>query len=71
MKRLAAWIQQRLPEPHPGLAEIVAWCNGKSDPSTARHIAVHLVSCGRCRQHVALLHEGRRKLLFSGVARAT
>ncbi len=65
MNGFVTWLRQRIPVPHPGIAEIVAWCDGKSGPTDARRVAMHLVTCARCRMHVELLNDARRKLLFS------
>jgi hypothetical protein len=69
MNRVVAWLRHRLPVPHPGIAEIVSWCDETSDASEARRVAMHLVTCARCRRHAELLYEARRTLQHSAAGR--
>lgn len=61
MNRAITWLHQWVPKSHPAIEEIVAWCDEESNAAEARRIAMHLVTCGRCRRHAELLCEARHQ----------
>jgi hypothetical protein len=69
MSRVIAWLHERMPRPHPSIEEIVTWCDEESGAADARRIAMHLVTCDRCRRHAELLHEAREQTPLSVTGR--
>ena len=61
MRRLITWLRERAPLTHPGFAEILAWSDETSGARQARRVALHLVTCARCRRQAELLREARHR----------
>jgi anti-sigma factor RsiW len=65
MNRVIAWLRRRVPGPHPGITDIVTWCDGDSDAAEARRVAAHMFGCAQCRRHAELVYEARARHLCS------
>ncbi|MPY86856.1 MAG: hypothetical protein GEU99_02945 [Luteitalea sp.] len=61
MNRFFHWLRGRMPVGHPGIEDILAWCDGEMRSTKATELAAHLVTCAPCRNEAERLYDVSRR----------